>query len=376
MKKLSIVLAFVVVLSMLLAACAPAATQAPPPPPPTEAPAQPAPTEAPAQPAPTEAPAEPEETEPPAEPTEEPAKIKVALIMSGQINDVSWNAAAYKGLMAGEEKYGVETAYSESVPFPEFENVFRDYANKGYDLIIAHGSEFSDAALTVSAEFPDTYFGVTNADVSGPNLVGMDTKNEEVGYMGGFIGGVLSKSKKVGFVGGMQWVSNLRSEDGFKEGVKAACPDCEALTTFIGSADDVNKGKEAALALIEQGVDIIYPQADSATFGIFQAVKEKGIMLINSMGEAQTELAPENVMITTERDMAPMITEIIGMVVEGRFPANTVVLNGFDTGLYFLSPWNPITADQVTPEQKALIEAEVQRMINGEIKLEHRSASW
>lgn len=365
MKKLSHVMALMVILTMLLAACAPAATQAP---------AAPVSTEAPPAPAATEAPEKP--TAAPEEPTAAPEKIKVALIMAGQVNDASWNAAAYKGLMAGEEQYGVETAYSESVPFPEFENVFRDYANKGYDLIIGHGSEFSDAAMTVSKEFPDTYFGLTNADVSGPNLIGMDTKNEEAGYMGGFIGGVLSKAKKVGFVGGMQWVSNLRSEDGFKAGVKAACPDCEALTTWIGSADDVNKGKEAALALIEQGVDVIYPQADSATFGIFEAAKEKGIMVVSSMGEAQTELAPNNIMITTERDLAPMVTKIIGMVVEGNFPPNTVTLNGFDTGLYFLSPWNPITADQVTPEQKARIEAELEKMINGEIELEHRAASW
>lgn len=362
MKKLSLVLAYVVVLTMLLAACAPAATEAPAPPPATEAPAPPAATKAP--------------VEAPAEPTAAPAKIKVALIMAGQVNDASWNAAAYKGLMAGEEKFGVETAYSESVPYPEFENVFRDYADKGYNLIIGHGSEFSDVAITVSEDYPDTYFGLTNADVSGPNLIGMDTKNEEVGYMGGFIGGVLSKTKKVGFVGGMNWVSNLRSEDGFKVGVKAACPDCEPLSNWIGSADDVNKGKEAALALIEQGVDVIYPQADSATFGIFEAVKGKKVMVVNSMGEAQTELAPENIVITTERDMAPMVTKIIEMVVEGKFPPNTVILNGFDTGLYFLSKWNPVTADQITDEQKAKIAAEAEKMTKGEIKLEHRSASW
>lgn len=360
MKKPSIILVGLVALAMLLAACAPAATEAP------------------AKPAEPEAPAQPAEPAAPAEPVEAPAKIKVALVMAGSINDVSWNAVAYKGLKAGEELYGVETAYSESVPFPEYENVFRDYANKGYNLIIGHGSEFSDAATAVAAEFPETYFGVTNADVSGPNLIGMDTKNEEPGYMGGFIGGVLSKTKKVGFVGGMNWVSNLRSEDGFKVGVPAACPDCEALSNWIGSADDVNKGKEAALALIEQGVDVIYPQADSATFGIFEAAKEKGIMVVSSMGEAQTELAPDNIMITTERDMAPLVTNIIQMVVEGTFPPNTVVLNGFDTGLYFLTPWNPKTADKVTAEQKAKVEAEAEKMKNGEIKLEHRSAaaSW
>ncbi|MCC6146260.1 MAG: BMP family ABC transporter substrate-binding protein, partial [Anaerolineaceae bacterium] len=89
---------------------------------------------------------------------EEGKPIKVALVLGGVITDNGFGAAAYRGLMSAQEEYGIETAYSESVPLAEYENAIRDYANKGFDLVIGHGSEFGDALKIVSEEFPDTYF--------------------------------------------------------------------------------------------------------------------------------------------------------------------------------------------------------------------------
>jgi len=350
MKKSVFWFSFLLLGLMMLSACAPAAVEAPAPEPAVEEPVE-------------EASVEPA--------TEEPEQVyKVALVLSGVITDGSWNAAAYAGLMAAVEQFdNLETAYSESVQLADFESTYRDYADKGYNLIIGHGSQFADVTKLVAADYPDTFFAVTNADVSGPNIAGLDTKNEEVGYMGGFIAGLLSQSKIVGYVGGAEILAMKRAELGFVEGVPASCPDCEALVSYVGDSKDAVKGKETGLAMIDKGADVIYHSADAAGLGVIEAAKEKDIVMIGNTGD-QRELAPDNIVTSTRRDLAPVITQIIAELVEGKFEGG-VRMHGFDTGIYFLADFNK---DLVTDEQIAVIEAEVQRLINGEIELEHISS--
>ncbi|NPV75563.1 MAG: BMP family protein [Anaerolineae bacterium] len=350
LKFLTIFVLFV----MVLAACAPAAPQA------TDS--------APAEPAKVEEPAKAEE---PAAESASAEPVKIALVLPGVITDNGWNAAAYNGLKAAAEQYGIEMAYSESVPLPDYESTFRDYASKGYKLVIGHGSEFADVALLVGKEFPNTLFAVTNADVKAENVAGLDTKNEEAGYIAGFMAGLVSKTKTVGFVGGMEIVAMKRAELGFKAGVPVSCPDCEVLISWVGSTNDAAKGKETALAQIDKGADVLYQVADAAGLGVIEAAKEKNIKMIGNTGN-QRDMAPDHIITSTRRDLAPVITQIVKEVVEGTFQPNTVRMHGFDTGIYYLEDFN---MNLVTEEQVAKINAEVERLKKGEVVLEHISAA-
>lgn len=104
--------------------------------------------------------------------------VKVALLLPGNINDAGWSQAAYNGLMDAKKEYDIETSYIESVPLAEQESTIRDYASRGFDLIICHGSDFKDAIFTVAPEFPDTGFAITNSPGQGENLVGVGVQNE------------------------------------------------------------------------------------------------------------------------------------------------------------------------------------------------------
>ncbi len=336
MKKLWKVSIFFVLLALVISACAPAT--------PTAAPAA---------------------TQPPAA----APQMKVALVLPGVISDAGWNAAAYEGLMAAKEQLGVEVAYSEAVPMPDFEATFRDYASKGYNLIIGHGSEFGDAALTVAKEFPNTYFAITNSDVKAANVTGLDTKNEESGYMAGYVAGTITKSKKVGYVGAIEIVAMKRAEEGFKLGVQAACPDCEVLVGYTGSFDDIAKGKETALAQIDKGADVVFQYADASGLGVIEAAKEKNVMAIG-MTSDQSPLAPDHVVTSTLQKLAPIIISIVREVQEGKFVPNQVHLYGYDTGAYDLAPLNK---KLVSDEQAAKIEAVLADMKAGKIKLPHLS---
>lgn len=301
--------------------------------------------------------------------TEAPAaeKVKVALILPGVITDAGWNAAAYAGLQAAEEQLGVVTAYSESVQPPDYEATFRDYASQGYDIVIGHGSEFGDAALTVAEEFPDTYFAVTNAAVKAPNVAGLDTKNEETGFMAGVVAGVVSETKTVGYVGAMEILAMKRGEEGFKLGVAEVCPDCEVLVSYTGSFDDIAKGKEAGLAMVDAGADVLFQYADASGLGVIEAAKEQGVMAIGSGGD-QSSLAPDNVVTTCLQELAPMIVSIVQEVADGTFTPNQVRLYGYDTDAYNLAPLNE---DLVTPEQSEVILGYRDKLEAGQVELPH-----
>ena len=293
----------------------------------------------------------------PVEPTKAPLP-KIALLIRGVVNDAGWGAAAYDGLMGAKEKYGVEVAYSENVNPNDDVATMRDYANNGYDVIIGHGDDFTNAALTVAKEFPNKIFAVTNAPVKAENVQGLDTKNQEAGYMAGIIAGLLSKTKKVGYISVMEILSMKRGEIGFRDGVKEVCPECEVFVTYTGNFTDIGLGKEAALALIDRGVDISFQYADAPGLGAIQAAKEKGLMIIGS-GQDQSSLAPDQVVTTVIQDLAPLIVNLVGEVIDGTFKPNTIAEHGFDTGIYYLAPLND---KLVTAEQKATIQSYVDKL--------------
>ncbi|MGB2965172.1 MAG: BMP family ABC transporter substrate-binding protein, partial [Anaerolineales bacterium] len=116
-------------------------------------------------PTPTEAPEEaaPEEAAP-------EAKMKVAVVFPGVIDDQSWNQFGFEGLKRAEAEADLEIAYSEDVTPDEQVETFRNYAAEGYDMIIGHGGEYADAISEVAAEYPDIWFGDTNGLPEGDNV--------------------------------------------------------------------------------------------------------------------------------------------------------------------------------------------------------------
>ena len=97
-----------------------------------------------------------------AAPEEAPAAdtIKVALVLSGPISDASWNAAAYNSLVSLKDKFELEIEYTENTDLPDIEPAYRGYADSGFDVIIGHGFQFSDPAMEIAPNYPETYWGI------------------------------------------------------------------------------------------------------------------------------------------------------------------------------------------------------------------------
>ncbi|QGP91207.1 ABC transporter substrate-binding protein PnrA-like protein [Neomoorella glycerini] len=266
-------------------------------------------------------------------------KLKVALLLPGPINDNGWNASAYEGLKKAGEELGVETAYRERVSQSDQVDAFRAYATQGYDVIIGHGFEFGDAAKRVAKDFPNVKFVVTSSDISqAPNVASLQVMNVEAGFFGGALAGLVTKTGKVGYVGGMEIPPITNALYGFKAGAKYVNPKVEVKTALTGSFEDVAKAKETATAFIQQGADVVLGNADQAGLGVVQAAKEKGVMAVG-YDHDQSNVAPETIVGTSIQSYPIAIVDFVKLVMDGKFEAKFYPMGVKEgaTGII----WNP-----------------------------------
>lgn len=200
--------------------------------------------------------------------------FKVALLTPGPVSDAGWNAAAYHGLEMVRDKLGAETALVQTKSPADFEDAFRDFASRGFNLIFAHGFEYTDSALEVARSFPNTYFVVSSGSESSANVASITFNVDQATYVEGVLAAGVSKTGVVGAVGGIELPSIKLFFEGFKRGFLAVNPKGRILISYTGNFDDVGAAKEAALAQISQGADVLIHNADAAGLGVFLAAQQ------------------------------------------------------------------------------------------------------
>jgi basic membrane protein A len=297
------------------------------------------------------------------EPVEQPEgkELRVALVLIGPISDQSFNAMAYEGLTAIEEQLGLEVAFAESVPPAEFDETYRSFSDEGYDIIIGHGFEFGEPAAKIAPEYPDIYYLVNNGDVSGPNLASLEPVFEEAGFLVGALAGLMTESNRVGAVGGMEFPIIVRGIEAFGAGAKHVNPDVEATTAYIGTLDDVARGKEAGLAQISTGVDVIFHIANEAGVGVIEACKDEGAYAIG-FGFDQNSLAPETVLTSFTVSYSALMVEGVKRILDGTF-VGEIQKYGLEVGAVDISPYHGTVPDDVASE----IEKVRQDIIDGNV---------
>lgn len=256
------------------------------------------------------------------EKTSEPNEaIKVALTLTGSKTDGGWNQTAFNGLIQIEEKLNAEVVFSENVKASDYERVLRNYAKDGNNVVIGHGYEFSDAAMTVGAEFPEVYFIVTSTNITNHKNVGSINNNYlQAGFLQGAFAALMTKTNVVAGVGGMEIPPIINDLKGFIAGAQYINPNIKALTSTIGSFDDANKAKEQALSYISQGADIIMVDADHAGRGVYVATEEKGVLSIGSIA-AEYNTYDKSLIACATADMATAIFKTVEKIDNGTYVA-------------------------------------------------------
>lgn len=147
--------------------------------------------------------------------------LKVALCVTGAVNDMGFCQSAYEGLLLLEEKYGAEIAYTENVQPADMAATFTDYAATGYDIVFGHGFQFGDPALEVAAQYPDTIFVCTEAAAAADNVASYVMSCEQGGYLEGVLAARMTKTNKIGFVGPIEGASLIKIMNAFEDGAKS-----------------------------------------------------------------------------------------------------------------------------------------------------------
>lgn len=291
------------------------------------------------------------------------AGFRVALLTPGPVSDAGWNAGAFEGLKAIEKELGAKVSHVQVKTPSEFEEQFRAYASEGYSLCFGHGFEFQDAAARVAKDYPETVFVTTSGSRASKNQAPLVFELEQATYLCGLVAGRMSKTAKAGMVGGVELPSIKSTFLAFDAGLKAGNPGAKATTVFTGSFEDVAGAKAAALALVDEGSDFLFHNANAAALGVFSAATERGVWAFGS-NKDQNALAP-SVLASAVIDLPRAFVEAARTVKEGRFDGRPIRY-GLKSGVISFV-WNPATLGRVPAPVVDEVERTKERIVSGEL---------
>ena len=330
MKKFAWLLTLLVTLSMVLSACgsAPAATTAP------------------------------------------AEKFRVAVVMPSAINDLAFSQSMYDALlriqtdMGGPDKF--EFVYSENMfVVDDAAAAIRDYATQGYNLVIAHGSQYGSSLQEIAPDFPNTSFawGTTVDTFGQPNIFAYEAAAQEGGYVNGVMAAMLTKSDVIGVVGPIETGDAKLYIDGFKSGVAATNPAIQVNVNYIGSFSDTALAAEAANTHIAAGADVLTGTAQMVVGAIGKA-KESNALWFGTQSN-QASLAPSIVVASQVYHWEVMLKEMIGLIQGGTLGGKTFSANLANGGeVIEYNPGYSLPADV-----KAAGDAAIKGITDGSIKI-------
>jgi len=273
-------------------------------------------------------------------PAATPAKaFRIAVIMPSAITDVAFSQSMYDALMSVQKEMGGATAleikYSENMfKVPDAAAAIRDYASQGFDIVIAHGSQYGSSVQEVAKDFPKVTFAWgTDVNTFGlPNVYAYTAAAEEGGFVNGVLAAKLSKAKSIGVTGPVEVGDAKTYIDGFTQGVASVDPSIKVSKTWTGSFSDVALMTEAAKTHIANGADVLTGSSQSVV-GSIGAAKDKGGVLWFGTQQDQSSLAPALVVASQVYDWTGMLKEIIAKHKAGTLGGDKYVLQLKNGGL-------------------------------------------
>jgi basic membrane protein A and related proteins len=303
--------------------------------------------------------------------------LRIALLTDALFSDAGWGAFGYNAAQALNDKYGHTIDFKDNVPIPDIETILRDYANKGYDLIIAQGFEWGDPTVKVGKDYPNTKFVVFTGLANSTNVASIFPMQQEGSYLLGALAAMMSKTGVIGFVGGERYPNLINIFEGYKQGARDINPNIQVLETYLDDWDNPTKGKEAALSQINDGgADLLLHVADTSGHGVIQAAKEEGIYALGAISD-QNKLASNTVLTSIVLDIEKAFDQAIKMVQTGNF-SGQIFEPGLETGkgalgdgIIYLAPFHGLD-DKVPEDVKVKLEELKQGVINGTIIVPER----
>lgn len=291
--------------------------------------------------------------------------IRVALVMPGEINDLSWNQVMFEGAQALEAEGLIsDFAFTELVPEGDAERAIRGFAEDGYDLIVAHSFGYGETALAVSADFPDALFAWAGGiEGQSGNLADYAQPFYEAYYLVGILAGGASTTGVLGGAGGFDIPVCHAMIEAFYLGAQEVNPDARGVTAYVGDWIDVVKAKEAASTAADEGADVFAACGEGPVLGQIELAKERDLLSTGYVGD-MTSLDPNTVLASMTWNTKELLRPMIEDFTAGTFtPAKFYSVGVADDGL--LVQINPALEDRISDDAMALFEQRLQEIKDG-----------
>jgi basic membrane lipoprotein Med (substrate-binding protein (PBP1-ABC) superfamily) len=266
--------------------------------------------------------------------------FRIAVVMPSAKTDMAFSQSMYDALKAMQKEMGGESAlqiaYSEDMfKVPDAAAAIRDYASQGFNIVIAHGSQYGSSVQEIAKDFPKTTFAWgTHVDTFGlPNVIAYTAAAEQGGYVNGVLAARLTKTKIIGVTGPVEIGDAKTYISGFTQGVASVDPSIRVSKTWTGSFSDVALMTEAAKTQIAAGADVLTGSSQSVVGSIGAAKSAKSKVLWFGTQQNQAPLAPELVVASQQYDWKGVLTEMIKNNKAGKLGGETYVATLKNGGL-------------------------------------------
>ena len=299
---------------------------------------------------------------------------------TGGLGDKSFNDGSYQGLKDAAVDFNLDARVVESKQQTDYVPNLAGLAEDGAVAVFAVGFLMADALLEAATNNPDTSFaGIDiwlDPSAAPKNVQGLLFKEQESGYVAGVLAGLMTKEyasasdrlnddNVVGMVLGMDIPPVERFQAGFYAGVKSVNPDCTVLSVVTGTFVDQAKGKESALAMIEQGADVIFQIAGLTGVGALNAADEAGVAGIG-VDVDQYAVAPEAIMTSAVKGITSATYLTVKDIVDGKFVGGNNRVFGINEGATGIAPyhnWNNVIPSAV----KDAVDAAIADLKSGKV---------
>jgi basic membrane protein A len=296
--------------------------------------------------------------------------LEIAIVSPSSINDFAFTQSIHDAMLALQDEYGEDT-----IDFVYSENMFivddaaaaiRDYAASGYNMVIAHGSQYGSSLQEIAPDFPEVSFawGTTVDTFGQDNIYAYEAASHEGGYVNGVMAAMLTESKVIGVVGPVETGDAKLYVDGFVAGVKATDPEIEVLVTYINNFSDVALAAETAETQIAAGADVLTGTAQMVV-GAIGKIQENGGYWFGTQAD-QADFAPDTVVASQVYHWEVILREMIGLRSEGTLGGQSFVANLANGGQ--VMAFNPNI--DIPEEVMEAAQATIQGIIDGTITIE------
>jgi len=299
--------------------------------------------------------------------------FKFAMVTDvGGVNDKSFNQSAWEGLQKLKSDTGAEVKNLESKEATNYLTNLNKFVRDGYDLTWGIGFLLGDAVKDAADKNPDAHLAIIDSVVEAPNVASITFAENEGSFLVGVVAGLMTKTNKIGFVGGIDIPVIKRFELGFVAGVAAVNPDAKVEINYTGAFDKADLGKAAAASIYNAGADIVFHAAGGTGNGVFNEAKErnksaaadKKVWVIGVDKDQSLEFGDDVTLTSMLKRVDEAVYRVSKEMIEGKFPAGQITTLGLKENAVGL----PETSTKNVPQDVLdKVEEYKQKIISGEI---------